>query len=164
VRPEVQTRIEPLIVSWGYGATLETTTGSRFIDLLQWTGTKDPSAALAVPEAIRFMQAHQWEEVRGRCHELLRWTLQEICHLTGLDPVYPLDSDFYSQMGVAVLPRSDSVLLKRRLYDEYRIEVPLTEWQGRQFIRVSVQGYNSQEDVERLLEALKVLLPKVRVD
>ncbi len=164
VSPEVQTRIEPLIVSWGYGATPETTTGSRFIDLLQWTGTKDPAAALAVPDAIRFMQHYHWEEVRDRCHELLRWTIEQICDLTGMDPAYPLDSNFYAQMGIAPLRPCNSALLKRRLYDEYHIEVPLTEWQGRPFVRVSVQGYNTRKDVEALLGALEVLLPQVAID
>ncbi len=58
VRRELQHLIEPLIVSWGYNSTSETTTGSRFIDLLQWTGTKDPTAALTVPAAIQFMKDH----------------------------------------------------------------------------------------------------------
>ncbi len=164
VRPEVQDRIEPLVVSWGYGSTPEMTTGSRFIDILQWTGTQDPAAALAVPNAIQFMEDHDWDQVRGSCHHLLRWTIEQICDLTGMPPLYPLDSDFYSQMGIAPLPRSDIVLLKSRLYDEYKIEVPLTEWQGRQFMRVSVQGYNIRSDVEALVDALNILLPQVRVD
>jgi hypothetical protein len=29
-------------------------------------------------------------------------------------------------------------MIQRRLYDEYRIEVPIIEWNGRQFVRVSV--------------------------
>jgi hypothetical protein len=76
-------------------------------------------------------------------------------------PIYPLDSDFYSQMGVAPLPASNLALLKPRLYDEFRIEVPLVPWQDRQFIRISIQGYNSQEDVDALIKAMQVLLPEV---
>ena len=83
------------------------------------------------------------------------------CDLTGLAPLYPLESDFYSQMGIAPLPRSDLVVLKTRLYDEYKIEVPLVEWQDRHFVRISIQGYNTQADVDALLDALKVLLPQV---
>lgn len=160
VRREVQNLIEPLIVSWGYNATAETTTGSRYIDLLQWTGTKDPSAALTIPNAIQFMKDHDWDAVRCECHQLLRQAIERICDLTKLPPLYPLDSDFYSQMGIAPLPPVNAAVLKRRLYDEYKIEVPITQWRDRQFIRVSIQGYNTQEDVDQFLGALEALLPQ----
>ena len=161
VRREAQDLIHPLVVSWGTHPTPDIATGSRFIDILQWTGTKDPTAALTVPTAIQFMQDHDWEEVRRQCHTLLRQAIQRICELTGLPPLYPLESDFYSQMGIAPLPRSDLAMLKSRLYDEYKIEVPLVEWQERHFVRVSIQGYNTQADVDALLDALEVLLPQV---
>jgi len=163
VRHDVQNLIEPLIVSWGYNPTPETTTGSRFIDLLQWTGTKDPTAALTVPTALQFMRDHNWDNVRFQCHTLLRQAIQQICDLTKLPPLYPLDSDYYSQMGIAPLPPSNLTALKNRLYDEYKMEVPLTEWKDKQFIRISVQGYNVQEDIDALLYALEVLLPQVAV-
>ena len=163
VRREVQPLIEPLVVSWGYHPTPDIATGSRFIDLLQWTGTKDPTAALTVPDAIQFMQDHDWDTVRCECRRLLRQAIERVCDLTKLPPVYPLDSDFYSQMGVAPLPRSDLAVLKSRLYDEFKIEVPLTEWRDMQFIRISVQGYNTQEDIDALIQALDVLLPQVAI-
>lgn len=161
VKRNLQHLIEPLVVSWGYTPTPETTTGSRFIDLLQWTGTKDPSAALTVPTAIQFMQEHNWHEVRNSSHNLLRQGIERICDLTNLPPLYPLDSDFYSQMGIAPLPASNLSALKSRLYDEYKIEVPLIQWQDKQFVRISVQGYNSQEDIDALVNALQMLLPQV---
>ncbi|MBI2759206.1 MAG: aminotransferase class V-fold PLP-dependent enzyme [Chloroflexi bacterium] len=161
VRHELQHLIEPLIVSWGYNPTPETTTGSRFIDLLQWTGTKDPTAALTVPVAIQFMREHNWDEVRHECHELLRQAIERICDLTAMPSLYPLDSDFYSQMGIAPLLPSNLVMLKNRLYNEHRVEVPLIQWRDRQFIRISVQGYNTPEDIDALVDALQVLLPKV---
>ena len=163
VRKEVQYMVEPLIVSWGFNTPAETTTGSRFVDLFQWTGTKDPAAALSVPKAIQFMKENDWDEVRHECHLLLRQAIERICRLTGLPPLYPLDSNFYSQMGIAPLPPSDIGLLKSRLYDEYKIEIPLIQWQDQQFLRISVQGYNAQADIDRLVEALKVLLPQVAI-
>ncbi len=163
VRHELQHLIEPLIVSWGYHATPDIATGSRFVDYLQWTGTKDPTAALTVPDAIQFMHDHDWDNVRWDCHGLLRQAVERICDLTGLQPLYPLDSDFYSQMAIAPLPKSNLPVLKSRLYDEFKIEVPLTEWQDRQFVRISVQGYNTQEDLDALVRALENLLPQVAV-
>jgi isopenicillin-N epimerase len=163
VRREVQHLIDPLIVSWGFNPTPEIATGSRFIDLLQWTGTKDPAAALTVPAAIQFMQEHNWDEVRKESHELLQQGIGQICELVNMPPLYPLDSDFYCQMGIAPLPHSNLAVLKRRLYDEYKIEVPLIQWQDKQFIRISVQGYNSLEDINALVSALEVLLPRVAI-
>jgi isopenicillin-N epimerase len=163
VRRELQHLVEPLIVSWGYNTTAETTTGSRFIDVLQWTGTKDPAAALTVPTAIQFIQEHHWDQVRIDCHTLLRQAIGRICEFTNMPSLYPLDSDFYSQMGIAPLPISDLAILKRRLYDEYKIEVPLIPWQNRQFVRISVQGYNTQDDIDVLVNALQVLLPQVTI-
>jgi len=161
VRKDLQHLVEPLIVSWGYTPTPATTTGSRFIDLLQWTGTRDPAAALTIPAAIQFMQEHDWENVHNDCRQLLRDGIGQICDLVKQPPLYPLDSNLYRQMGIAPLPPSNLDVLKFRLYDEYRIEVPLIQWQDRQFVRISVQGYNTQADVTALVKALAVLLPQV---
>jgi len=164
VRREIQNLINPLIVSWGTDPTPDIATGSRFIDILQWTGTKDPTAALTVPTAIQFMKDHDWEHVRYQCHGLLRQAIERICDLTKLLPLYPLNSDFYSQMGIAPLPKSDLAILKSRLYDEYQVEVPLIQWQDKQFIRISIQGYNTTDDVDSLIDALKILLPQVSLE
>jgi len=164
VRREIQNLINPLIVSWGTNPTPDIATGSQFIDILQWTGTKDPAAALTVPTAIQFVKDYDWQEVRRQCHLLLRQAIERICDLSKLSPLYPLDSDFYSQMGIAPIPKSDLAALKSRLYDEYQVEVPLIQWQDRQFIRISIQGYNTQDDVDALVNAVKVLVPQVRLE
>ncbi len=158
-RREVQGILEPLIVSWGYGNDPQFGTGSRYVDLFQWTGTRDPAACLSVPDAIRFMREHDWNAVRGECHALLGWAISEICDLTGLAPLYPLDSDLYSQMAIAPLPlETDLAVLKSHLYDDFKVEIPSIEWQGRKFVRVSIQGYNNRADIDALLAGLKTLL------
>ena len=160
-RRDCQVLLEPLVVSWGYGDNPLGNSGSRFIDLLQWTGTYDPSAALSVPAAIDFMQQYQWDDVRRRCHDLLCSAIAQVCDLTQLPPRYPLDSDLFAQMGIAPLPVDvDLIDLKSRLYDDYQVEVPLIDWNGQKFVRISIQGYNSPEDVQALVEALAALLPK----
>jgi isopenicillin-N epimerase len=161
VRKEIQPLIEPLIVSWGFRSTPETSTGSRYIDIMQWTGTRDPSAFLSVPAAIQFMEDHHWEEVRNNCHRLLRIAIEKICDLTGLMPLYSQESKFYAQMGIALLPKSRLSELKARLYDEFKVEVPLIQWNDRQFVRISVQGYNTKDDIDVLILGLTQLLPQV---
>ncbi|OGO13794.1 MAG: aminotransferase class V [Chloroflexi bacterium RBG_16_47_49] len=159
-RPEVQNLIEPLIVSWGYQSRFTNPRESRFVDYLQWSGTKDPAAALTVPTAIDFMKTNHWDDVRDACHHLLGLAMGQICDITGLSPLYPLGSDFYHQMCTIPIPIiRDINELKSRLYTEYKIEIPCIEWNQHHFLRLSVQGYNTADDIEQLVNALRILLP-----
>jgi isopenicillin-N epimerase len=157
-RREQQALIEPLVVGWGWQADAAFSYGSPFLDNLQWLGTNDLSAYLAVPAAIEFQDAHEWTAVRQRCHDLLNQGLDRICELTGLPSAYE-DDAAYHQMAIAPLPPvGDAAAFKSRLYDEFGIEIPLSESGGRPFIRLSVQGYNDQGDVDALLDALGKML------
>ena len=156
-RPEVQGLLKPLVVSWGYES--EFPSGSNFIDHHEWWGTRDVAAFLSVPKAIRFQTEHHWDEVRESCHQLVACAQKRICELTGLVPLHPQTGGWFRQMASAPLPMdTDIPLLKSRLYDEYRIEVPVHVWNGNKLIRVSVQGYNTKSDVDKLIEALSILL------
>lgn len=161
-RRERQALIEPLVVSWGWGENNPFKDGSTYLDYLQWMGTHDPSAYLSVPAAIKFQAEHDWPGVRQCCHDLARQAMERICNLTGLSALYPKDSGLYIQMATMPLPPlGDLLAFKRRLYDEYRIEVPIVEWHAKPFLRVSVQGYNTEADIDALLHALGALLPQV---
>lgn len=156
-RPEVQHLLKPLVVSWGYES--EAPSNSTFVDHHEWWGTRDVSSFLSVPAAIEFQEEHYWNDVRNACHKLARYAQEEICNLTGLAPLHSKADNWFRQMIAAPLPAdTDIVQLKNRLYDEYRIEVPLVEWNGNKLIRVSVQGYNTKRDIDKLLKALSVLL------
>jgi isopenicillin-N epimerase len=166
-QPGIQHLLQPLVVSWGWEPEsttlldLDTARTSAFVLQQEWQGTRDPSAYLAVPAALRFMEAHDWPRVQARCHALLQWGRQALQALTGLPQICPDSAEWYAQMATFPLPACDAGQLKRRLYDECRIEVPIIEWGGRQFVRVSVQAYNAQRDLEALVEALRNLLPPV---
>ncbi len=163
-RPDVQYLVEPLIVSWGYDSGLSDTRESRFIDYLQWTGTRDPAAALSVPAALEFMRINHWEDVQVRCHQLLRTTIERMSAITSLTAPYPFDSNFYHQMGTIPLPLiRDLKEFKCRLYTDYKIEIPCIDWNNQHFLRLSVQGYNSEDDLEQLLMAMSELLPSMQL-
>jgi isopenicillin-N epimerase len=156
-RPELQHLLKPLVVSWGYES--ETPSGSNFIDYNEWWGTRDHSAFLAVPAAIQFQRENHWDDVRLSCHGLAACAQTRICELTGLAPLHPPIKDWFAQMAAAPLPAETvNATLKSRLYDEYRIEVPLVEWNGNKLIRISVQGYNTKRDIDKLCHALSILL------
>mgnify|MGYP001564995870 CR=1 FL=1 len=78
--------------------------------------------------------------------------------MTGLVPLTPDSPEWYAQVAALPPPPCDAEALKRQLYDEFRVEAPIVTWNGRQFMRVSIQGYNTREDVEALVGALRVMI------
>ncbi|EGJ10826.1 aminotransferase class V-fold PLP-dependent enzyme [Rubrivivax benzoatilyticus] len=157
-RPEHHARLDAPVISWGYA---EGTGGHAGFDAylgrtlferrLQWQGTRDLSAWLAVPAAIDFQRRHGWPAVRERCHALAREALQALTRRHGLAPI-ARDED-WAQMVVIPVPAQDAEALRRRLFDESGIEVPVTTHAGRTFVRISVQGYTERWEIERLLDA-----------
>lgn len=162
-RPERQALLEPLVVSWGWGDNCPYDAGSRYLNLLEWWGTKDPAAYLSVPAAIQFQQEHNWEQVRQECRALAVETRRRINALTGLEPICPEPAQdgylWFQQMVSVRLPdQIDTQTLSTKLYDQYRIEVPIQRWNEHNFVRISFQGYNNPADAEALLDALQDLL------
>jgi isopenicillin-N epimerase len=145
------------VVSWGWES--EHPGPSPFVDWHEWQGTRDVSAFLTVPDAIRFQAEHDWPSVRRTCHALASETRDRIVDLTGLPPV--CEEGAFGQMFAVELPACDLDALKARLYDEYRVEAPMIRWGGRCFIRVSFQAYNDRADADALIDALRMLLPEV---
>ena len=143
VRPELQPRIEPPVISWDYSA------GSSFTDRHRWQGTRDPAAYLSVPAAIDFQAEHDWPAVRERCHALL----ERFRDASGLEPL----TDRFVQMLGFRLPVADGALFQRALYDRHRIEVPGFEVAGATVMRVSAQAYNDESDLDALTEALRTI-------
>ena len=162
-RRDVQAWLEPLVVSWGWGDEhLPPQPGmgeTQFIRFHQWQGTRELASFLATPAAIEFQREHDWDAVRRACRTLARETRDRLNALTGLAPLCPDSAGWFTQLFAVRLPDSvDTDTLKARLYDEFRIEVPLHPWNNMKLMRVSIQGYNTREDADALVEALRVCL------
>ncbi len=145
-------------MSWGWEA--RNPGPSPFQDYFEWIGTDDPSAYLSVPAAIAFEAEHDWPCVRTACHILANEARTRIGALTGLPQMCPSSEEWWVQMCAVPLPAHgiSTEELKRRLWDEYQVEAPITDWQGWRFVRVSIQAYNIARDVDRLVQALGALL------
>jgi isopenicillin-N epimerase len=145
VRTDAHDQLEPLAVSWDWAE-------EGWNDRHRWTGTRDPSAHLAVPAAIDFQSEHGWDDVRVRCHALAISAVDELAAL-GCEPL-AASEDEYVQMVTVRLPPCDAHELAGRLFANDRIEVLAQEWHNTPTLRVSFQGYNDERDLDALLEAL----------
>lgn len=147
------------VVSWGYlaiegvPADRDGFTGtSTFERRLQWQGTRDYAAFLSVPAAIDWQASHDWTTQRERCHTMAIELMHRLSRHFGLAPIGQ-DSDF-GQMAPIPVPHDDAAALRRHLFDTHRIEVPVMQHAGRTFVRVSVQAYNTADELQRLEDVL----------
>ena len=155
--PEVQAWLDPLVVSWGWES--DHPTDSQFVDYHEWQGTRDLSPFLASSAALDFCAAHDWPAVQAEGHRLALLTRHRVNELTGLESISPDSAEWIGQLASIRLPDDvDTLDLKSRLFDEFRIEVPLPEWNDQKFIRVSFAAHSTESDSDALVAALQHLL------
>ncbi len=152
VHPRHQAMLEPLIVSHGWNP--EQVSDTPLFDYLDWPGTHDPCAILAVSSAVQYLYDLSWHQVRRQVHALAVATRHQLADIFGLEPVCPDDQGWYCQMFTARLPDGAATKLGPRLWEEHRIIVPIMRLAEYDVVRISLKEYNSPEDVNTLLQVL----------
>jgi len=142
--PRAQGLIEPLVVDWSVS----------WRDVW-WCGTRDFTPFLSVPAAIDFLERAGLAAFRRRTHALARYARERIGEMTGLEPLVSDSPDWYGSMASLPLPPGDTAALHEALWTRHGIEVSLGPWEDRNLIRVSCHLYNTPEDIDRLVEALR---------
>lgn len=148
-----QPMIKPLIISWG--RTNRDKHVSPFLDELEYQGTTDIAAYLAVPEAIMFIQKNNWPTIRHRSFEMLLQFRDDISGKLPLLPLSPPSEEWFQQMAAWELPPDFPPDLQQRLLESHSIEIPVTRTGDRFFLRLSIQSYNRKSDLTHLVSALE---------
>lgn len=156
VKKELQSLFDPLVVSWGYEALFPSS--SQFQDYHQMQGTRDISTFLTVPAALRFMNEHNWDKVASNCRELVKKNAMRFCDLVGAKPLCPLTDEFIGQMFSIPIKPLNPERLQRYLYLTYNVEIPVMRHGDDTYIRYSVNGFNSQADLDQLYMAMKEVI------
>ena len=158
VKKQFQNELDPLIISWGYKS--DNPSSSRFIDYHQFNGTRDFSAYLTIPKAIEFMKEHNWDEVRSSCRFMVKANAIRFCELLGTVPLCPLTDEFLGQIFSIPIATKEPVQLYKMLFSKYKIEIPVTRGNGNFYLRYSINGFNTQEDLNILFSALEEIVSK----
>ena len=152
-KPEFQELLDPLIISWGYES--DNPSGSQFFDYHQYNGTRDFSAFLTVPKSVEFMQKYNWKAVSKKCKSMLLEQAPKLFKLLGAQPLAPLTDSFFGQLCSFEINTHSPQELQRELFEKYRIEIPIMLQGDEKYIRVSFQAFNTTEDIDYLVDALK---------
>jgi len=149
--PGSQADIHPTVISHGYG--------KGFQAEFTWTGTRDPSAWLAVPAAIDFYRKIGDRAVRNHNQDLARRAAELLVAKFGTLTASP--ASMRGAMATIALPTAlpgdidTAKALNARLWERHRIEVPIFGFADRLWVRISAQVYNEMSEYEQLAEALR---------
>ncbi len=170
-RRDLQSTLRPVVIS--HGANDPRASRSRFWLEFDWCGTFDPTAILAIPRAIDFMESLApggLDEVRTHNHQLVVKARQILCDALGVAPAAP--TSMLGSLATVLLPPARSEApkssalpfdpLHERLFEEHRIEVPVFNFgpERRRCLRVAAQWYNHAAQYEQLASAVVALLAR----
>lgn len=172
VRADRRDRIRPLVISHGANEPLEGR--ARFRLEFDWTGTGDPTPALALADAIDWIGAlwpGGWPAVMASNHALALAGRDLVAEALGVEPIAP-DAMTGAMAALALPGPTDDATaraLQRALTDQDGIQVPIMPWPVRaarrpgaaaelRLLRVSAQRYNELGDYGRLAAALPTRL------
>lgn len=150
-RPGAREWLVPTVVSWGWSRE----GADGFHERFAWSGTDDPTAVLALPAAIDYLEANEWPAVRERCAALARRTQARVLEQHGGLPLAPAELQAPQMITFPVPFGGDVKALQADLFERHQIEIPAVEVGGRACLRLSVQGYVTEDDCERLVSALE---------
>jgi isopenicillin-N epimerase len=164
-RRDRQAGLHPVVTS--HGANARRADRSRFHLEFDWVGTADPTPALCVPAALRFMAGllpGGWDAVRRANHDKALAARRVLAAALGV--ALPAPDDMLGALAALPLPDGDGAPptsslyadpLQETLYERFRIQVPIVPWPGppRRLVRVSAQLYNDPTEYEVLAAALR---------
>ncbi len=169
VRRDRQASVRPLMIS--HGANSPRTDRSRFRLEFDWTGTADPTAYLAVPAAIAFLQAvlpGGLGAVMAHNRALALAARDILCDALGVS--HPAPDDMIGALAAVPLPDGADTPLCPPFYldplqdDLYAqgIEVPIMPFPQppQRVLRVSAQLYNHRDEYRFLADALRDALAR----
>ena len=144
---------DPLLISWGFESDMPSE--SLFIDHHQLQGTRDYSAFLTIPAALKFREDNNWNQVAADCRKLAQANYERFAEVTGGTILCPISDGFLGQMCSLSISCPDPVALQDLLYSKYKIEIPVMPHDDKVYIRYSINGYHTQKDLDILFEALE---------
>ncbi len=153
---EMQENLEPLVVSWGWES--DNPSKSTFLDNNQYQGTNDISAYLTVPSAIKFLDQNNWESIKDECQKKIIESKNILLDTLNTESI--CSDIFLGQMASLQINIPNSIDLYNYLKNN-NIVVPIIDWNGLIFVRISYQCYNSMDDIEHLNHYLKKYLDSI---
>ena len=160
-----QKNIDPLVISWGWRDE-SFSDESQFINWHQWQGTNDLSAYLTIPVILDFFKKHNWDNISMDCRNLILETKNQFSNLNSVCVPTSSNSNHLGQILSFKVNQSSKLIkvlkkdhtkiseIQKIIFKQSNIYMPIIIWNDEIFMRVSIQAYNSKEDIDSMFVML----------
>jgi isopenicillin-N epimerase len=148
--PQARSQVRPLVTSHGFG--------QGYTAEFDWTGTRDATAWLSIPTAIRFHEELGGRALRERNVALARSAASMLAERLGT--ARGTSDDLTGAMATVRLDcalaatRDDALTLRHELNAKHNIDVAVVAFSGHLWLRLSAQAYNRADDYIGLADAV----------
>jgi len=164
IREDKRSKVNPLSISHGF--SVDGNTDEKIRLEFDWTGTQDITPWLCIPKSIEHVGSlveGEWAEIMKHNTNLAiqaRNIILEVLETPKLCPdsmIIGLSAVALPGEGVATKSVLEPDPLHTLLYEKYKIQVPVFGWphHNKRYLRIASYLYNSIEEYEYLVEALK---------
>ncbi|MDB5405576.1 MAG: cefD [Rhodospirillales bacterium] len=143
-------------------ATISLHYGEGFTPEFDWTGTRDPSACLAVTAALDFQDRLGGPALMQRNATLAQQAATLVAGRLGTES--GTEPSLAAAMTTVRLPlagpatQERALALAGRLLDDYRCDAPITAFAGALWLRLSAAAYNDIDDYAEVATRVAALL------
>ncbi|MGH7044402.1 MAG: aminotransferase class V-fold PLP-dependent enzyme, partial [Acetobacteraceae bacterium] len=152
--PARQAGLHPAVISYGYG--------QGFVAEFDWTGTRDPSAFLAVPAALDFCDRLGGAALAARNRALAgaagAWLAERLDTETGAEGATAGSMATVRMPLAGLVTQARVATLAERLLAA-GTDAPAQLIDGAAWLRLSAHAYNTMDDYDRLAAILARVLP-----
>ncbi len=154
-RAERRENLAPAVLSWAIG--------EAFPGNFWWTGTRDGSSWLSIPEAFAFADRLGVAAIQRHNRAMVREASALLAEAWGVETSTP--DEMIAAMALVPLPEGAAfqishdgrARIQSRLWRDHRIACPCVLFEGRLYLRISAQIYNDRSDYERLARAIEAM-------
>ena len=145
-----QQTLHPTVISHGFE--------QGFTNEFDWTGTRDPTAWLALPSALAFYRSMGDGALRSRNHALAVTAAELMAKRWRTEVGAP--AEMLGAMAVVRLPGrhpgtpAAAQAIHDQLWQKCHIEVPVMSLEQTLWVRISAQIYNDLDDYQQLVAAI----------
>ena len=101
------------------------------------------------------MNDYNWLKQSDQCKDLLLTCAERVIKILNTKPLAPMNNDFFGQMCSCPIKSENPIQLKKTLFEKYKIQIPVIESNSNTYLRFSIQAFNDEKDIDRLIRSLE---------